>query len=83
MKSCPIYADLGEIDFVVVVEHSPPLQIIPDDGSKPTGFFPDLFYEVRDVLNFSITLKRSVDGAWGGLNEEDGSWSGMVGMVQR
>ncbi len=40
-------SDLSELHFRVCVEHSPPLQIVPADGSRPTGFFPDLFYEIQ------------------------------------
>ena len=42
---------LSGASFRVCVEHSPPLQIIPEDGSRPTGFFPDLFYEVQVIIN--------------------------------
>ena len=41
--------DLSEINFRVCVEHSPPLQTVRGNGLRPTGFFPDLFYELRQV----------------------------------
>ncbi len=41
--------DLSEINFRVCVEHSPPLQTVRGNGLRPTGFFPDLFYELKQV----------------------------------
>lgn len=49
-------SDLSELSFNVCVEHSPPLQIVPGDGQRPTGFFPDLFYEVK----VSVRLKEII-----------------------
>lgn len=34
------------------------------------------------TLGYSYTLKRPPDGAWG-VKQADGSWTGMVGMVNR
>lgn len=42
--------DLSKLTFRVCVEHSPPLQIVPSDGSRPTGMFPDLFYELQVTM---------------------------------
>ena len=42
--------DLSEMTFKVCVEDAPPLQIVPEDGSRPTGYFPDLFYELQVMV---------------------------------
>ncbi|XP_069190851.1 glutamate receptor U1-like [Procambarus clarkii] len=46
------------------------------------GPAPDLVSYLAKALNFSYTYLRPSDGAWGS-KREDGSWSGMVGMVTR
>ena len=35
---------------------------------------------LQNKLNFKVDLIPSKDGSWGAL-KEDGSWTGMVGMV--
>ncbi|XP_071524147.1 glutamate receptor ionotropic, delta-2-like [Panulirus ornatus] len=37
---------------------------------------------LADSINFTYTLVRPPDGAWG-AKQADGSWTGMVGMVKR
>ncbi len=41
----------------------------------------DDFY-VQDVLNFKYNLTTPPDGEWG-ADSGNGSWTGMVGMLQR
>ena len=36
---------------------------------------------LQDILNFTFTLKRPPDGQWGS-KKTDGSWTGMVNLLQ-
>ena len=46
------------------------------------GIFVEVLEELSRLLNFSYTVSVPPDGKWGAL-EDDGSWSGMVGQLQR
>ena len=44
-------------------------------------FVPVLVFSSRqEILNFTFTIEKPTDGEWGVL-QKDGSWSGMVGML--
>ncbi|XP_045604507.2 probable glutamate receptor, partial [Procambarus clarkii] len=47
-----------------------------------TGPAPALVAYLATALNFSYIYMRPPDGSWG-IKREDGTWSGMVGMVSR
>nr|XP_045600082.1 probable glutamate receptor [Procambarus clarkii] len=47
-----------------------------------SGPVPKLMDFLASALNFSFTYARPPDGSWG-FKHEDGSWTGMVGMVER
>ena len=36
----------------------------------------------QDVFNFTYTIQKPGDGEWG-VEQADGQWSGMVGMLSR
>ena len=38
---------------------------------------------LRRTLNFSTTIVRPVDHAWGVYDQENQTWNGMIGMVYR
>ena len=42
------------------------------------GIFPDVFHELRRIMNFTFTLRAPEDGQWGARDEE-GEWSGIIG----
>ena len=71
---------------MVTAKHSMPhIGITPDEKGGAVlkeGIFVDLFLELQKVLNFSYTAYPSPDGQWGTLRE-DGSWTGVVGELQR
>ncbi|XP_071545444.1 uncharacterized protein [Panulirus ornatus] len=46
------------------------------------GPIPNLLNHLANALNFSYTYKQPSDRLWG-FKHEDGTWSGMVGMVSR
>jgi len=33
---------------------------------RPTGAFPDLFYEMREIMNFTVNVVSPPDKKWGG-----------------
>ena len=45
------------------------------------GSFVDLLNLFSETLNFTYTYVPPPDGAWGVL-QEDGTWNGMMNMVQ-
>ncbi len=45
-------------------------------------FIGDIWKSLQRVFNFTYTVVPSIDGEWGSLLE-DGSFNGMVGMVER
>ncbi|XP_045102570.1 probable glutamate receptor [Portunus trituberculatus] len=72
--------------LVVAAEEYPPHVLISDTGPGQdyvlTGPMEKLLRILSTQLNFTYTIKRPPDGSWGVLLE-DGSWTGMVGMVNR
>ncbi len=54
----------------------------PDGPPRMGGMFAEVFHAVRDIMNFTYELDVPPDGQWG-ANMGNGSWSGMVGMLQR
>ena len=44
------------------------------------GIFVDIFKELSNLLNFSVTVTSPSDKEWGGM-KSDGTWSGMVGQL--
>ena len=47
-----------------------------------SGIMPKILKYLEVSLNFTTTLSRPPDGAWGAV-DNDGNWGGMVGMVKR
>ena len=47
-----------------------------------TGIMANILYHLQEALNFTTTLVRPPDGAWGAV-DADGNWGGMVGLVKR
>ena len=47
------------------------------------GPFWDIFYVLQQQTNFSIELVENSDGQWGVLSEDNETWTGMVGMLQK
>ena len=45
------------------------------------GMFPDVFFALQYVLNFTYVVTKPPDGQWGAI-QSDGSWSGMVKELQ-
>ena len=37
---------------------------------------------LQEILNFTFTIEKPIDGEWG-VMQDDGSWSGIVGMLAR
>ena len=44
------------------------------------GLAADFFYNLQSILNFTYTIMKPADGAWGSL-QTDGSWNGMIGEL--
>ncbi len=62
---------------------SPPyIYTHPLDGGyvSVTGFYADLWHELRRATNFTYRARPSRDGTWGRLRE-DGTYDGMMGML--
>ncbi len=59
-----------------------PLAMLNPVTGELDGYFPDIFYRLQEVLNFTYSVVPSVDGSHGG-RRADGTWSGVVGMLHR
>ena len=46
------------------------------------GSFADLLFLLGEVMNFTFTIEPPPDNKWGGL-QSDGSWNGMMNLVQK
>ena len=44
------------------------------------GRFPDLLNLLAAVMNFTYTLERPHDNAWG-IKMENGSWNGIMNLI--
>ncbi|XP_069171937.1 glutamate receptor U1-like [Procambarus clarkii] len=72
----------------VAAEICPMLTLVTQEESEPrqaemitfSGPLADLVTYLAKTLNFSYIYLRPPDGSWG-LKREDGTWSGMLGMV--
>ena len=45
------------------------------------GMFADVYFCLQEKMNFTFTLIQPLDKQWGAL-QPDGSWSGMVNLLQ-
>ena len=52
------------------------------DRIKIDGYYGDIWHNFESDMNFTTLIWKSEDGKWGGRNP-DGSWNGMLGMIQR
>ena len=61
-----------------------PWFLIHEESGQQTfsGIMPKILEYLQVSLNFTTSLVRPPDGAWGAV-DEDGNWSGMIGMVKR
>ncbi len=48
---------------------------------NPAGQFADVFLDLQAILNFTYTLEKPDDKAWG-IKYPNGSWNGMIRMLQ-
>ena len=70
----------------VAAEHWPPFIIInpvQPGFDQYFGVMEKVLETLRSNLNFTTTIVRPVDHAWGHYDKETQTWSGMMGMVQR
>ncbi|KAL7640260.1 UNVERIFIED_CONTAM: hypothetical protein RMT77_009674 [Armadillidium vulgare] len=58
------------------------LNVTPDGKVQIFGPLANLLEALATSLQFQYKLSRPPDGGWG-IPNNDGSWSGMIGMVQR
>ncbi|KAG7162374.1 Glutamate receptor ionotropic, kainate 2-like 8, partial [Homarus americanus] len=73
--------------LVAAEEFEPHIALVEEtDGSSAvpsfTGPMVNLLEILADTMNFTYRYIRPPDGSWG-VKREDGSWTGMVGMVGR
>ncbi|XP_066937320.1 uncharacterized protein [Macrobrachium rosenbergii] len=69
------------VKVVITGEHWP-THIILNERNEVSGSMGSLLKALSQSLNFSYKIVRPEDGFWGSIND-DGSWTGMVGMVHR
>ena len=84
-------ADVSELNgkyLRVAAEHWPPFFVIYEHPAYPGyfmyfGVMEKVLESLRRTLNFSTTIVRPVDHAWGVYDQENQTWNGMIGMVYR
>ena len=57
-------------------------EITNTDRIEIDGYYGDIWHNFEGDMNFTTLIWNSEDGKWGGRNS-DGSWNGMLGMIQR
>ncbi|XP_063840377.1 glutamate receptor ionotropic, kainate glr-3-like [Scylla paramamosain] len=74
----------GAVLRVAAEEWVPHIAVVDLGGGNFTirGPMANLLHALAQALNFSYTLVRPPDGAWG-IPTNDGDWNGMIGMVKR
>ena len=55
-----------------------------EDGTldNPSGYFPDVYLVLKEAFGFDTNYTRPADRKWG-IRNPNGSWNGIVGMMQR
>ncbi len=72
---------ITQIKFMQVKNHNPFAMKCPETRAL-SGIENDMVKEMSKTFNFTYDYHISVDGEWGRAFE-NGSWTGMIGMVQR
>ena len=52
------------------------------DRIEIDGYYGDIWHNFESDMNFTTLIWNSEDGKWGSQNP-DGSWNGMLGMIQK
>lgn len=47
-----------------------------------SGIYPDIFFTLQDIMNFTYVLTPPSDGHYGTLSSDGVTWTGMVGLLQ-
>ena len=77
--------DLSGLVLKISVMPSAPylaLENHPNGTLGMSGLFADVFHVLQGILHFEYELSTPPDKTWGNLND-DGSYTGMIGMLQR
>ena len=76
--------DLKGLNFNVGIVDHPPFVIFPHDENAPlnesTGYFMETFLHLGRLMNFSFSFYTEIKG---GSMSPNGSWNGVIGMLQR
>ena len=57
-------------------------EIANTDRIEIDGYYGDIWHNFERDMNFTTLIWNSEDGKWGGVNP-DGSYNGMLGMIQK
>ncbi len=58
------------------------LEVKQDGSVFPSGYQYDIWTYFEQQSNYSTRYVKSIDGSWGSLNP-DGTFNGMIGMLER
>ena len=67
---------------IAALPTQPYLEMDKDKDLVMSGMYPDVFHVLQGLLNFTYIFSQPQDGSWG-IRHENGSWSGMIGQLQR
>ncbi len=59
-----------------------PSFVIPRKGSRYEGFIPSIMSVLENALNFTTDWTEPPDGQYG-MQDDNGSWVGLMGMIQK
>ena len=75
-------SNLSNVHLGIIYGDYPPLTWKGNSPEDVRGFFGEIFFALHEKLQFQYTIYHQEDGVWGTL-QEDGSFSGLFGKIQR
>lgn len=77
-------SDLGGTVLRNAVLEFVPFSVVVEEGGgalRCTGYFCEVSNRLAEILNFNETVMIPPDGKWGAIHRDNGTWSGIVGML--
>lgn len=68
--------------FTLLAQNAPihSFEVGPTGELELVGYFPEIWKQLEEILNFTSVHYPSVDNVTG-IREKNGSWNGLIGML--